>query len=323
MNSISVLGLSGLLVSALSIGLMIRLGIAARWLDMPVSRSLHTVPTPRVGGLGTGLAFALVCLGAGAGLPPPLWVALASVFIVSLIDDRKALPASVRLAVHMVAALVVAGWIHDELVLVAVSALAMAWMANLFNFMDGSDGLAGGMAAIGFATLGGIAQHGGHVIGAPCFIMAGAAVGFLLFNFPPARIFLGDSGSVPMGFLAGALSIWGARDGIWTIWVPMIVFAPFIVDATFTLFSRLAKGARPWEAHREHLYQLWVLQGHGHRSLVAIAYPAMLLCAVLALLLHAGFLPERKLMGPLICLLLATIYLLARRRVAKQSAGAR
>jgi UDP-N-acetylmuramyl pentapeptide phosphotransferase/UDP-N-acetylglucosamine-1-phosphate transferase len=113
--------------------------------------------------------------------------------------------------------------------------------------------------------------------------LAAAALGFLLFNFPPAKIFLGDVGSVPLGFLAGALGLQGWRDDLWPLWFPVVVFAPFIADASATLVRRALRGEKVWQAHREHYYQRLVRLGFGHRGTAYVAYALMLVCAALAL----------------------------------------
>jgi UDP-N-acetylmuramyl pentapeptide phosphotransferase/UDP-N-acetylglucosamine-1-phosphate transferase len=105
-----------------------------------------------------------------------------------------------------------------------------------------------------------------------CAAVAGAAAGFLLFNFHPARIFLGDAGSIPLGFLAGALGYWGWRDDVWPIWFPAVVFSPFIGDASITLLKRMVRGEKFWRAHREHYYQRMVQSGLGHAFTARIWY---------------------------------------------------
>lgn len=113
---------------------------------------------------------------------------------------------------------------------------------------------------------------------------ATAAAAFLLFNFHPARIFMGDAGSIPLGFLAGALGWLGWQRGLWDAWFPMVVFSPFIADATITLLHRLVRGERVWQAHREHLYQRLVRLGWGHRGTALAEYALMGVCAAAALL---------------------------------------
>jgi len=160
----------------------------------------------------------------------------------------------------------------------------VAWITNLYNFMDGSDGLAGGMALIGFGAYAAAAALAGHApLAALSVALAAASGAFLLLNFPPARIFLGDAGAVPLGFLAASLGLVGWRDDLWPLWFPLVVFAPFIGDATLTLLRRLARGERVWHAHREHYYQRLVRLGAGHRGAALTGYGLMLACAAAAL----------------------------------------
>jgi UDP-N-acetylmuramyl pentapeptide phosphotransferase/UDP-N-acetylglucosamine-1-phosphate transferase len=160
----------------------------------------------------------------------------------------------------------------------------VVWVTNLYNFMDGADGVAGGMAVIGFGAYTLAALSAGHaslaVAGAA---LAAANLAFLLHNFHPARIFLGDVGSIPLGFLAAALGLQGWRDDVWPLWFPLLVFGPFIGDATLTLLKRAARREPVWRAHREHYYQRMVRMGLGHRATALIGYGAMLACAGAAL----------------------------------------
>jgi UDP-N-acetylmuramyl pentapeptide phosphotransferase/UDP-N-acetylglucosamine-1-phosphate transferase len=171
----------------------------------------------------------------------------------------------------------------------ALAVVGIVWAANLFNFMDGADGLAGGMAAIGFAALAIAAAQGGYKdLAVLCAAIASAAVGFLAFNFPPARVFLGDAGSIPIGFLAGAMGLHGAVSGIWPWWFPLLVFSPFVVDATLTVLRRAARGERFWVAHRTHAYQRLVLAGWSHRRLALAAYGVMAAASASALAARGG-----------------------------------
>ena len=157
-------------------------------------------------------------------------------------------------------------------------------MINLYNFMDGMDGFAGGMAVSGFgafAILGWMAGHDAFM--AINLVISAAAAGFLIFNFPPARIFMGDIGSSVLGLLAASLSLWGARDGVFPFWIAVLVFSPFIVDATVTLIRRLLRREKIWQAHKTHYYQTLVQAGWGHRKTVLLEYAIMLGCGVTAL----------------------------------------
>jgi UDP-GlcNAc:undecaprenyl-phosphate/decaprenyl-phosphate GlcNAc-1-phosphate transferase len=150
--------------------------------------------------------------------------------------------------------------------------------------MDGSDGLAGGMTLFGFSFYGIAAWFSGSTEFALVnFSVAAAAAAFLVFNFPPARIFMGDIGSVPLGFLAGAFGLLGWLQRDWGWWYPLLVFSPFIVDASVTLARRIWRRERVWEAHREHFYQHLVQLGLGHRRTALLWYGLMVGAGVSAL----------------------------------------
>jgi UDP-N-acetylmuramyl pentapeptide phosphotransferase/UDP-N-acetylglucosamine-1-phosphate transferase len=171
-----------------------------------------------------------------------------------------------------------------QLIEMAVLVLAVAWITDLYNFMDGSDGLAGGMATIGFAAYALAAWLSGEAaLAALCVALSAASAAFLLNNLHPAHIFLGDVGSIPLGFLAGALGLAGWRSDAWPLWFPVLVFGPFIADATVTLLRRLVRGDKVWNAHREHYYQRMVRMGLGHRRTALLGYAVMALCAGAAL----------------------------------------
>lgn len=265
-------------------GLAVRgIGFAAP-LDVPNDRSLHTRPVPRIGGIGivAGMSASLIAVDGFVGVIG-LTVALA---VLSLWDDWRPLPAALRLAGHLAAAVAFCLMVIDAAPLTAVVlAVAIAWMTNLYNFMDGSDGLAGGMGVIGFATYAVAAAIAGDIaLATTGACVAAAALAFLRFNFHPARIFMGDVGSIPLGFLAGALGAWGVVHEVWPVWFPVVVFAPFAVDASLTLLRRAAQGDRVWQAHRSHYYQRLVLMGWGHRRTALAEYALMVATGAAALL---------------------------------------
>jgi UDP-GlcNAc:undecaprenyl-phosphate GlcNAc-1-phosphate transferase len=265
---------------------------AARLADHPNERSLHAAPTPRVGGIGIAVAASpFVAASAGSGALGAIAVCALALVVVSLFDDFRSLPIEVRLPAHAVAAAVVVlalaqpsqpwpwGWLGA-----LAAAVGIVWAANLFNFMDGADGLAGGMGVTGFGALAAAATLAGHhALALTCAAIASACAGFLVHNFPTARAFLGDSGSIPLGFLAGALGLHGAISGAWPAWYAPLVFSPFIVDATVTLALRVARGERFWLAHRGHGYQRLVLAGWPRRRLALAAWGLMLAAAASAL----------------------------------------
>jgi UDP-GlcNAc:undecaprenyl-phosphate/decaprenyl-phosphate GlcNAc-1-phosphate transferase len=247
-------------------------------LDHPNPRSLHATPVPRTGGLAI-----LAGLGAGPGLfaqaaPVALLLALG-LAVVSFLDDWRGLPQIARFLAHFAAAAVFVVVCAPPLGFLAllVLVIAIAWMTNLYNFMDGSDGLAGGMAVFGFGAYAVAAHLGDERMFALLSMSVVAAAGaFLWFNFHPARIFMGDAGSIPLGFLAAVLGVLGWEKGLWPIWFPVLVFSPFIVDATVTLIRRAARRERVWQAHREHYYQRLVRMGLGHRNTALLEYAIML-----------------------------------------------
>jgi len=259
--------------------------------DHPNERSLHATPMPHTGGLamlaGIGMAWAW-CAGQH-GWPAALtWMVfpLLLVATVSFLDDVRSLPALLRLVVHGIAAfvLVYGGFTLPGTLGAVVSWFAIVWMMNLYNFMDGVDGLAGGMAVFGFAFLGLAGWLSGHMEYAQfVWVIAASALGFLIPNLPPARIFMGDAGAVTLGMLAAAFSLWGVHDHVFPIWFPVLVFSPFIVDATVTLIRRALRREKIWQAHREHYYQRLVLLGWGHRKTLLAEYVLMLGCGVSAL----------------------------------------
>ncbi|SEK02337.1 MraY family glycosyltransferase [Paraburkholderia diazotrophica] len=269
--------------------LLLRTGLAWRIaMDIPNDRSLHVRPTPRVG----GWAVVPVSVVAMPLVAPSLWfVALATAFLaaVSQLDDRRGLPARARFAAHLIAVVAFVALFPAAAPWWLLCALAflMIWLVNLYNFMDGADGLAGGMALFGFSGYAAGAMLSSQPmpdLALASVAIAGAALGFLFFNFHPARIFLGDAGSISLGYLAGALGYWGWRGGAWPVWFPALVFAPFIGDASITLVRRLLRGEKFWQAHREHYYQRMVRSGVGHAGTAWAWYAVMVVGIGLALL---------------------------------------
>lgn len=272
-------------------------------LDHPNSRSLHKQPTPRSGGVAVlagifagGLLIAATqpqSTGRIAMLLTGLPLAL-----ISFLDDRFGIHAGIRFLVHVFSAaallsLVYApgliilpglGSLFPVMLEIAVALLFIVWMINLYNFMDGMDGFAAGMAIIGFTTCALIGAQTGHsLFAALAMLIVGATAGFLLFNFPPAKIFLGDTGSSVLGFLVAAFSMWASHDDIFPLALAVLIFSPFIVDATVTLLLRLIRGEKIWQAHRSHYYQRLVQLGWGHRRTVLAEYALMLACSLSAL----------------------------------------
>jgi UDP-N-acetylmuramyl pentapeptide phosphotransferase/UDP-N-acetylglucosamine-1-phosphate transferase len=262
-----------------------------RWqiIDSPNSRSSHTRPTVR----GGGIAIIATLLGVGLWLisqserQPLLLIGLCTLAlaVVSFFDDLKPVEVAIRLGCHFLAAVVVlitlgissitVGISPDASVLVPVivsGLLGCLWIVghtNAFNFMDGINGIAAGQAALtglGMALLAGVAS--GDFTSPPVllsFALAGAALGFLPHNFPNARMFMGDVGSAPLGFLLGVLVIWLAwTAGAWLLIPLALLHSNFVLDTAITFVRRVARGDKWHQAHREHFYQRLVRSGKSH-----------------------------------------------------------
>ena len=292
MSTLSPIALSPLLAFMLSVALLtVALGSGVtRYLamDRPNQRSLHVQPVPRIGGIA--IVIATLIAWTLTGTTTRIMMALtAGLAVMSYIDDWKGLSVLLRLVLHGCAALALvlfdlaaarqSVWIAVGLVMFVV------WMTNANNFMDGADGLAGGMAMFGFSAYG-VAAWSVAVdsLAATSFAVAAAACGFLLFNFPPAKVFMGDAGSIPLGFLSAALGIMGWQQNLWPLWFPVLLFSPFLLDASVTLARRVIRGERFWQAHREHYYQRLIRMGWGHRRTALAEYLLMAAVALSALL---------------------------------------
>ena len=293
-----------MLLTAAFIQLLRRTRIGQVFLDFPKARGLHASPVPRIGGIAI---FASVWLLAGLWMQRDLVAGIAALSLVllavSLADDLRPLSALLRLLVHAGAAIVVVlfwvktfglmpgrpgvmiGWIMSPLGAVLI-VFAIIWMTNLYNFMDGADGLAGGMSLTGFGAYAvalSMLPNSESSMASLVMVIAGAAAGFLLFNFPPAKVFMGDAGAIPLGFLAITLGIHGNLLGLWPWWFAIVVFSPFIVDATVTLLRRTCQRKKPWIAHRDHYYQRLILAGWSHRKTAITFYGVMVAVAGSAL----------------------------------------
>ncbi|MGH8685206.1 MAG: MraY family glycosyltransferase [Nitrosospira sp.] len=262
-------------------------GDVLKVLDYPNPRSLHTKSVPRTGGLGMVLGILTSWVLLPATLPFSVSFGVALLTLISFADDVFGLRVFGRLMMHgavaiwfsMVLLFEAHGWM-----IATMTTVAIVWMINLYNFMDGSDGLAGGMTLIGFSCYGLTAWLAGDESFAMInFCIAAAAAAFLLFNFYPARIFMGDAGSIPLGFLAASLGMTGWANGLWPMWLPILVFSPFIVDASVTLVKRGLRREKIWQAHREHYYQRMVQSGFGHRNTALLSYILMLAASVSAM----------------------------------------
>jgi Fuc2NAc and GlcNAc transferase len=301
------LGVLAGIVTGLLTGLIRDRALRRGVLDLPNERSSHSTATPRGGGAAIVLvvsaaALLLQWLGAlPSGLSAVLLGGGLAVALVGFLDDRRTLPPGVRFAVHLVAAawalwwlgglpplrlgaqVVNLGWPGQALALAGI-----VWVLNLFNFMDGIDGIAAAEAV--FVSLAGtmLGLLVGTAPGVPAFawIFAAACAGFLFWNWPPARIFMGDVGSGYLGYVIAVFALAASHSDAAAVWVWLILGGVFFADATLTLVRRGARGERVHEAHRTHAYQHFARRWKSHRH-VTLAVSAvnllwLLPCAALA-----------------------------------------
>ncbi|MEQ8605006.1 MAG: glycosyl transferase [Marivibrio sp.] len=298
--------LAAALGSAALTGVVRTILLRRQVIDHPNARSSHTAPTPRGGGIavvGSALAVLSAMTAAAAFGPAPpalpaVWLAAALMLAaISFRDDVRPLPAAVRLGAQAIAvlaalpAIAAAGPAFQGLLpaWLDLSLAALVWIGfvNFFNFMDGIDGIAGVETAaigLGLAAIG--ALSGAWVWLGPGAALGAAGAAFLLWNWRPAKIFLGDVGSVPLGFLLGGLLLTLAGAGFWASAVILPLY--YLADAGITLLRRLLKGERVWEAHRSHFYQRAAAARGDHAAVaraVALAN-AGLVAAALAATLH-------------------------------------
>lgn len=277
-----------------------RYALARSVMDVPNARSSHTVPTPRGGGVAIVLTFLLAMVGlmlAGADQINTLLAlggAGALIAIIGFMDDHGHIAARWRLLGHFVAAAWVLGWLGGVPSLVMfgwtldmgwlgglLAAFYLVWLLNLYNFMDGIDGIASVeaiTACLGAAWLYWLTGLGDNAV-LP-LLLAAAVAGFLYWNFPPAKIFMGDAGSGFIGIVLGGLSLQAAWVSPAMFWCWLILLGVFIVDATYTLVRRLLRGDKVYEAHRSHAYQ-FASRAYGKHLPVTIAVAALNVCWLL------------------------------------------
>ena len=279
-------------------GAVRRYALARAVLDVPNHRSLHERPVPR----GGGLAIAAVILGGTAALGAAGWIAPslalavgvggAAIAAVGWADDHAHVPARWRALVHFAAAAWAVWWLGGFPALrvgagslplgfagTVLAAVGVVWLTNLYNFMDGIDGIAGGEALVAGAVGGALLwMDGERGLGALALLTAASALGFLAWNWAPARIFMGDVGSGLLGFVFAVLALASERAGSLPLLAWMLLLGVFVFDATATLVRRVLRGERFYDAHRSHAYQRAVqaVGSHARVSGAVVALGAVL-----------------------------------------------
>jgi Fuc2NAc and GlcNAc transferase len=268
------------------------------FLDLPNERSSHVNPTPRTGGISIligalfgffiGLGMTQVGSTSAVSITPSfvLIIALICGAILGFLDDAFRMPTGIRLFGYLLIAGVISNYFCYVSVIdvplipsvnagivggVLFSTLFIAWYTNLFNFMDGIDGIAGCVAFVSLSSLAVVFfAKGFFLLGILAITVAAATSGFLLYNFPPASVFMGDGGSVFLGMTIGALSLAAVKEGILSLAATVFFTLPFVFDATFTLLRRILGRERFWTAHRSHIYQQMCDLGFSHRKVTII-----------------------------------------------------
>lgn len=276
-------------VFLVALGIALFISFEARYLglvDVPNERSSHARPTPRGGGLGIFIA---VTLGVGfwastvhAGL---VWkyilIGAGAVALVGLWDDIRSVSALWRFSVHLFAAVLLCFAFPNNLKIQLLSAVSFGglpafWLScvgvvcliNMFNFMDGIDGLAASEAVFvtgGGASIFALTGYAHTPVGVVCVLLAAASAGFLLVNWAPARIFMGDVGSGFLGFAIAAVALWAMVEQLTPFWTWVILGGAFVADATVTFFRRLFRGENVTSAHRMHAYQRLARRWSSHK----------------------------------------------------------
>jgi len=276
-----------------------RIGI----IDVPNHRSLHDRPKPRTGGLAILVAITLGLASFNSDISHELFSFFPYILLLAgmaILDDIYSISALSRLFLQViVASLVIYNglsintfvFFHYEMSInpiigVFLTILFIVWLVNLYNFMDGMDGFSAGMAIFGFGTFAILAfLKGEDGFAFANLVIVVAVFGFLIFNLPPSKIFMGDVGSTVIGMFVALFALWADNQGIFPVYLSVIIFTPFILDSTVTLIKRALRREKLMEAHRSHYYQRLVLSGWGHKKTLVVEYIWMSLCSLVSIIL--------------------------------------
>jgi len=292
------------------VGVVRKLALDRGHLDIPNKRSSHFRPTPSGGGVAILFCWSIIVILLWLIDLVPSSIILAigppalAIAAVGFVDDRVNLSSRLRLVIQFISVawfihfsehlslIVLFGLVDGSYIANLAIAFSLLWLINLFNFMDGIDGIAGSEAAFVFLSIGLLSGVIGNVsLMLLSLSLAGACVGFLWWNWPPAKIFLGDVGSAPLGFLIGALGLTVVDLSNSTSLVLVILLGVFLIDATVTLVTRIVSGQRWYSAHRTHAYQKLAIRWTGHRR-VTLAVCLINICWLFPLAAGAYYLPD-------------------------------
>jgi Fuc2NAc and GlcNAc transferase len=293
----------------------------------PGARQSHQLATPTGGGLGLIISIVVttICLQLALALPGFWWQnMLPGVLLLAIVgwrDDKQTVSPLIRLLVQLAVSvwLIGFGWSEFSLKdwgLFTIVTVAMVWLMNLYNFMDGSNGMAGFQGVFAGVIMAVFFQMGEqHAMALIALVVAAACMGFLPLNFPQARVFMGDVASVPLGFIFASLAVYGIQTGSLSLSISILVMSVFIIDATLTLLVRLFRGERWYTAHAQHVYQRLIALGWSHRQVLVI-YQAINVILVLPAIVLAEMYPQFAIVTVgLILLLLGTCWQIANWRL--------
>lgn len=324
---------STLLLSFLGTGLAAWYARKSGLLDHPGERHSHTSATPRGGGAGmiAAFLFATLCFGDStgssswqAGILPGLVVMAA----IGAWDDHRSLGVGFRLAVQLAVSTGLvwyatdAGWIRGAIPM-ALSGIFLVWMTNMYNFMDGSNGMAALQGVFGAAVLATLFHLAGDAgFSAISLFLCASCLGFLPWNLGRAKVFMGDVGSLSLGFVFAALLIYGVGTGAFETPVALLLMLTFLTDSTLTLTARVIRGERWYNPHRQHVYQRLIANGWTHTR-VAVFYQAVNLAIVLPGIAVAVKFPDFARIAALVSIIICVLgwYLFVRRFEVPVRAG--
>jgi Fuc2NAc and GlcNAc transferase len=280
-----------------------RLAEKSNMIAQPGERQSHQRATPTGGGLGLIAAIVMTTLGLQLLLPlPGFWWQnmLPGILLLTIIgwrDDRFSVSAVVRLAVQLIVSLWMigfgwSGFSINHMGLLVIAVVATVWMMNLYNFMDGSNGMAGFQGVFAGLLMALLFQAGGHqAMALIALVVAAACAGFLPLNFPQARVFMGDVASVPLGFIFASFIIYGIAVDALSLPVSILIMSVFIVDATLTLLKRVFRKEQWYTAHAQHVYQRLIVHGWSHWR-VLVVYQAINVVLVLPAIMLVETYPQ-------------------------------
>ena len=313
-----ILSLASFILSLITVAL-IKERFSQQLLDIPNERSSHTQPTPRGGGLGFIIAFAITsAIAAALGISSisllSLWLVLIPLTIIGILDDRQGVPAAIRYLVQLSAASIAIAYfgsfpqpwldsfgIAGQIIAIALTAIGITAMINFYNFMDGLDGLVAGCTSV---QLGFLALYFNQPI---LWLLVAALLGFSRWNWSPAKIFMGDAGSTVLGATV-AIALLNSSSNHARAWSALAITFPLVSDAIYTLFRRLMRRENIFQAHRSHLYQRLQQSGWSHAQ-VAATYIGVTLLVATSISLFGKMGALSSLIGVVVAIILGEIYL--------------